>query len=152
MTNSRDRFFLYIHCRDLAEMRRFYSDLVGLGEIYASDEAVGYLHGSVQFTILEAADAPPGTEQWHRQPGWSGGQSPLPSWSFQVSDLQDYGDAVGRLRDESVRSFFDVPKWQGYWSFPVKDPEGNTVELTYAPARAPQTEQPSWPPASCPEP
>ncbi len=142
--SKNDRFFLYIHCNNLSEMRRFYTKLIGLSEIYASDQAVGYHHGSVQFTILSATEDLPVTQKWHRQPGWSGGVVPTPSWSFEFSDPAFFRDMIERLCGARVRSFDAVPQWVGYWSFVVKDPAGNTVELTHAPIEAPGDDEPKW--------
>lgn len=158
-----DEFFLYVYCDELVEMRRGYSDLVGIEEIVGPDDAhgiVAYRHGNVQFTLfskskvgaeneaiagaiagagIEAkAGEESSTDGWHRQPGWSGGTIEGTSWSIQVQSESHFRSAVDRLLTSEVRQFHDVPNWVGYWSFPVKDPEGNTVEITFSPPSPPK--------------
>lgn len=135
-----EQFFIYIYCNDLDAMRRFYSKLVGLDELYYSNEgdgALGYRHGSVQFTILPSSEENSVEPKWHRQPGWSGGSVEAPSWSFQMATMEAFRGGVERLQNADIPTFDAEPKWRGYWSFPVKDLMGNTVELTFAPADEP---------------
>lgn len=138
--NPAERFFVYIYCNDLAAMRDFYSRLLELREIFSSDGergGLGYGVGNVQFTIFEAAEELPVERAWHRQPGWSGGVRATPSWSIQIENLEKFRAIVDGLIRANVPRFSDKPTWQGYWSFPVKDPMGNTVELTHAPEGKP---------------
>lgn len=141
-----DRFFIYVYCDDLAAMRRFYRDLLGLDEVFYSEGPDGGFaahHGSVQFTVFRSTDAVPTPSDWHRQPGWEGGTLPDTSWSIQLADETVFTAAVKRLGNSGVPRRDDVPQWRGYWSFPVKDPMGNTVEVTHAPEREPAST--SWP-------
>ena len=130
--------FLYIGCNDLSRMRTFYSDLVGLDEIYYSDDdrTLGYDCDGFQFTVIESTEAAPADSRWDRQPGWVGGTRAAVSWSVALTE-STFGPAVERLGDAGVPCFRPTPVWVGYWSFPVKDPMGNTVEITYAPADPP---------------
>jgi len=112
-------------------MRRFYSNLLGLNEIHFSEEtdgAVAYDCDGLQFTILSDKSMPIDDLGWARQPGWSGGKSTAISWSV-VLTRKGFRDAVNKLLDAKVETYYDRPKWQNYWSFPVKDPMGNTVEV-----------------------
>lgn len=125
--------FLYIYCHDLAAMRHFYTDLVGLSESYyapAPDGGLGYRCDSLQFTILPADEIPTAPPGWHQQPGWQGGTVSLPSWSIESASQEAFAAAVERLTEAGVPVLHSRPRWVGYWSFPVRDPMGNTVELT----------------------
>lgn len=120
--------FLYVFCNDLASMRRFYSDLIGLEEIYHDSVSLAYKCDELQFTIFQTEQRLHASNQWGMQPGWDGGTQPGISWSIQCSET--FSAAVDRLREAGVSSYYPVPQWFGYWSFPVKDPAGNTVEIT----------------------
>jgi catechol 2,3-dioxygenase-like lactoylglutathione lyase family enzyme len=125
--------FLYIYCNDMEAMRRFYSDLLQLTEIYYDPGPHGglaYNCDELQFTIFPAQIALPVPTEWHRQPGWQGGTLPGKSWSVVSESRDAFAATVTRLLEAQVPAFFDKPRWLGYWSFPVKDPMGNTVELT----------------------
>ena len=125
--------FIYIPCSELPAMRRFYTDLVGLDEVYHSEEdrSVAYDCDGLQFSIFETELAVPSIG-WATQPGWAGGTSALASWSVHLDD-EPFHAAVARLQAAGVESFHEAPQWVNYWSFPVTDPMGNTVELTHAP-------------------
>lgn len=123
--------FLYLYCNDLAPMRRFYSDLLKLDEIYFdAGNAVAYKCDMLQFSITQVDQELPVIDGWAIQPGWSGGTQPIISWSIEC-DEDAFRSIVVRLKDEGVPSFYLRPQWAGYWSYPVRDPMGNTVELTY---------------------
>ena len=125
--------FVYLHCSDLAAMRRFYTELVGLDEIYHSDDdrTVAYDCDGLQFTITEHPEAT-AAAGWARQPGWGGGATTAPSWSVSLTG-DTFRPAIDRLIAAGVPSFDPEPVWREYWSFPVRDPMGNTVEITWSP-------------------
>lgn len=129
------RAFLYLHTGDLPAARRFYSELLELDEISASDEVVGFRVGSLQLTIARHEgvryEAPNDTVEWASQLGWRGGTAGAPSWGLETDD-EAFGEIVARLQAGSVRCWSDEPTWVGYWSFPVMDPMGNTVEVSAA--------------------
>jgi len=132
--------FLYLFCNDLHAMRHFYSNLLGLNEIYYSevpDGPVAYDCDGLQFTIVfnaSAQKAPPG---WGCQPGWQAGSQPIISWSVVLTE-GGFETAVQRLMAADVEAFYKEPQWQNYWSFPVKDPMGNTVEIVLASEKEPK--------------
>lgn len=123
--------FLYLYTHDLEQARRFYSDLIGLNEFYyQAGESVAYRCDALQFSIEqhpEARSVPP--EGWALQPGWVGGSAPLISWSVEC-DPAAFRQAVQRLQAAGVSTLTPEPQWVGYWSFVVRDPMGNTVELS----------------------
>ena len=119
-------------------MRAFYAEVVGLEEIYADEGTVGYRCGSTQLTLESAADVETVAE-WSRQLGWSGGTGSSPSWGFELTG-DAFGAAVNRLRASGAEPYWPEPQWVGYWSFPVRDPGGNTVEIS-CPAREAWSEE-----------
>lgn len=120
--------YLYVHTADLVASRRFYTETLGLPEIYADDGVVGYQVGSMQFSLAEAA-ATSGPADWADQLGWDGGTGTTPSWSFEF-DAAAFGPVIIRLRGSGAAMWTEEPRWVGYWSFPVRDPQGWTVEVT----------------------
>lgn len=125
--------FIYLFCNDLDVMRHFYSDLVGLNEIYFSpdpDGAVAYDCDGLQFTIFSDKLVKAGDQGWSKQPGWDGGMQTSISWSVVLTQA-GFQSAVRKLQDAGVETFYKNPHWHNYWSFPVKDPMGNTVEIVW---------------------
>jgi len=43
---------------------------------------------------------------------------------------EQFADAVARLQRAGVESLTPEPVWVGYWSFVVRDPDGQTVEIS----------------------
>ncbi len=130
--------FLYVPARDLTSMQRFYSEFLGLEEIYTSDDQVAYACNGFQFSIYSAPDAAPAPDEWATQPGWEGETVPLVSWSVELDEAA-FVNAVHAIRLSTSRTLYDKPQWVGYWSFPVKDPMGNTVEITWPPTKPPRS-------------
>lgn len=129
-------FFLYTSSNNVAASRRFYSDLLGLDQIWDEEGDIAYVIGdTVQFSI---GDDPTVTadNEWAFQPGWVFGLEiePRPkrthaSWSIPLSP-EAFRSAVARLQDAETVALRAEPFWVGYWSYVVKDPMGQTVELT----------------------
>lgn len=119
-------------------MQRFYGEILGLSEIYASDQQVAYDCDGFQLSILAAPDADPGPEAWATQPGWEGDTVPMVSWSVQLGEAE-FVRAIHAVRLSTSRTLHDSPQWVGYWSFPVRDPMGNTVEITWPPPKTPRS-------------
>ena len=123
--------FLYIPAADLDAMRTFYTELLGLEEIYfGAGESLGYSCAGFQFTILHDPAAPTPPPGWATQPGWRGESVSAVSWSVELTEPA-FRAAVDRLRQRGVDALHDLPVWVGYWSFPVRDPAGYTVEVTW---------------------
>lgn len=122
--------FLYLHCADLESARRFYSNVLGLKETYFSAEegTVGYVAGALQISIATHAAAVEASG-WAEQLGWEGGATAAPSWGFELAP-DEFRRAVRSAREAGTEPHFDAPRWLGYWSFPVRDPMGNTVEIS----------------------
>jgi catechol 2,3-dioxygenase-like lactoylglutathione lyase family enzyme len=134
---TEQKFFIYLYTEDLREMRRFYGVLIGLKEVFfAPSQALAYDFGAIQLTLFNSKSPLTPIAEWARQPGWAGGRANIVSWSLQLAAPQ-FRAAVARLRGAAVPCFHDKPQWVGYWSFPVRDPNGHTVELSL-----PTTEEP----------
>lgn len=133
------KFFLYLYCENITEMRRFYGELLGLSEsFYAPDKALAYDINGLQFTIFQTDSLPAKSDAWALQPGWPGGRVNSTSWSIQLSE-EAFTGAVERIQSTATECYYPSPRWNGYWSFPVKDPQGNTVELSHVPRDEPET-------------
>ena len=106
--------------------------MLGLAEIYESDDGstVAFRVDGLQITISHHDDVA-AVGGWSRQLGWDGGLGSAPSWGFELAP-DEFRAAVDRVADSRVSGWFDAPQWVGYWSFPVRDPMGNTVELSCA--------------------
>jgi catechol 2,3-dioxygenase-like lactoylglutathione lyase family enzyme len=134
--------YIYVSCNDIAAMRRFYVELLGMPEqSYQADGEVKWLVCQCRgCELMFFAGGPPLAvpDGWHAQPGWEGGTLEGVSWSVEVP-LELYAVTVQRLLDADVEHFFDKPQWfqDTYWGFPVKDPQGNTVEVFCLPATRP---------------
>lgn len=126
------RSFLYLHCDDLGRARGFYTDVIGLTETFFSDEiaSVGYQVGGLQVTVAHHPTARR-AEGWASQLGWEGGTAGMPSWGFELPP-KEFCRAVERALSRGVSTLHSEPEWVGYWSFPLRDPMGNTVELSTA--------------------
>lgn len=129
-------FFLYTRSNNIAASRRFYSDLLGLDQIWDEEGDIAYLVGdTVQFSVGYDPDAT-ADHEWAFQPGWvfGLGLDPSPrraraSWSIPLLP-QSFRSTVARLQEAGIAALRPEPFWVGYWSYVVKDPMGQTVELT----------------------
>lgn len=128
-------WFAYEYCTDIAATRRFYGELVGLTLIWDEPDDVAFRHDGVQlsFQLVDALVRPDG---WAFQPGWSQGQlaeapttDRVRSVSIALSPAR-FQSAVARLQAAGVPALRSEPFWVGYWSFVVRDPDGQTVEIT----------------------
>ena len=145
MSNLPSVRFIYFYCQDLAAMRHFYSELIGLKETYFSEDdrpSVAYDCDGLQFTIYKSDNVSVTPNEYALQPGWLGGTKLSVSWSIPVPS-GDYAKTISKLQASSVDSFSPGPKWVGYWSFPVLDPMGNTVEVVTSPPTEPENKE--WP-------
>lgn len=133
---SSPQFFLYTHSSDLGASRRFYSDLIGLDQIWDELDDIAYLVGdTVQFSIGHDPEARV-VDEWAFQPGWVFGLGIKPnptrmhaSWSIPLLP-ESFANAVARLQVAGVFTLRPEPFWVGYWSYVVRDPMGQTVELS----------------------
>jgi catechol 2,3-dioxygenase-like lactoylglutathione lyase family enzyme len=129
--------FVYAFCNDLAGVRHFYTDLLGLPEAAYNDEH-GYLcyqcEGFQLMFFRPQREVEP-LPAWADQPGYDGGTEFVTSWSIEIPEAA-YAAVVERLQEESVEIHSPDPEWRvdSYWGFTVKDPRGHTVEVYAIPA------------------
>lgn len=136
-------FFLYTGCNNIAASRAFYSDLIGLDQIWDDADLIAYrIDGGIQFSISHDSNATI-SDEWAFQPGWAFGlgieprpRSARASWSIPLSP-EAFRGAVARLQDAKVDALRPEPSWVGYWSYVVRDPMGQTVELADAATAGP---------------
>lgn len=128
-------WFNYEFCSNIPAARHFYSELVGLELVWDEPDSVAFIHGSSQIVFFESTELK-ALDGWALQPGWGFGQVPLKetpgrrrSWSIAL-EPHKFREAAERMRESGVQTLWDEPTWVGYWSFVVKDPDGNTVELS----------------------
>jgi len=128
--------FLYNYCNNLAEMRIFYSELLGMNETAYNEDwnYLCYKSEGLDFMFFGSEKEIPVREKFADQPGWPGGELPVTSWTIDIPE-EVYTETINRLRTAGVKSFADNPRWEqdSYWCFPVLDPMGNTVEVTTVP-------------------
>lgn len=128
--------------RDAALLHRARRD--GGGRLQAGVEQALLPVRGFSDTIYCAPDGYQYPADFAVQPGWEGGELVIPSWSITVPP-EDFPAVVEHLRDAEVRRFFDQPGWSwgGYWSFPVLDPAGMTIEVGNTPQERPVSTE--WP-------
>lgn len=132
---SSSTFFLYTGSSNIAASREFYSDLIGLQQIWDKTDHIAYkVAGGIQFSISYDSTAT-FIQEWSFQPGWAYGlgiepspRSARASWSFPLHPTM-FHSAVERLQQANVEALRPEKFWVGYWSYVVKDPMGQTVEL-----------------------
>lgn len=123
--------FIYQSCNDLLAMRRFYGELLGMQESsYKEGKWLVYQCEGFQFMIFPAGYEMLLQDGFAMQPGWSGGTTESISWSVAIPE-EDFAATVLRLQAADIEAQFEQPTWQqdSYWSYPVRDPMGNTVEV-----------------------
>ncbi|MHC4341596.1 MAG: VOC family protein [Planctomycetota bacterium] len=137
--------FVYGICSDVAAMRAFYSDLLGMEEMrFMDEESFGFLvYQSEGFQLMffrSMHGEVPVQEKWSWQPGDGAGDGSTVSWSVLVPE-EEYRELIGRVRESDSPKQTDRPTWRqdSYWGWTVKDPVGNTVELYTTPAERPES-------------
>lgn len=136
-------FFLYTRSNDLPASRRFYREFIGLEQIWDEADSIAFaVDDVVQLAIDLDAEAVP-LSAWSFQPGWVHGLEvePAPSyamasWSIALAP-DSFAGAVARLQDAGIEALRSEPFWVGYWSYVVRDPMGQTVELSDPVSAAP---------------
>ena len=152
--------FIYSYCTDIASVRKFYSECLGMLErSYHNDENFAWLNYQCEGlnymffrakegartcagTVMEKVDLPRQQEGFAAQPGGGGGDILVPSWSIEVPEDQ-YSAVIERLRGAGFSSNHRSPLWlqDSYWGYVVKDPAGNTVEVFSTPKTKPASTQ-----------
>jgi len=140
--------FVYNFCSDLAAVRHFYTDVLGMTEKSYNDEQGWLVYESegVELMFFRADGGEAGEREWAVQPGGGSGTAEVTSWSVEIPE-GDFAAAVGRLVAEGLprQGNVNVPDWrQGcYWGITVMDPAGFTVEVYTVPKEKPASK--TWP-------
>ena len=140
--------YLFAMAVDIDAMRHFYSELVGMKEVsYMNDENFGWLcYQSDGFQLMffraNSENTKP-TDDWTWQPGYGGGPYEGISWAIEYPE-EEFKSTFRKMVDADVRALWETPQWfqESYWSFPVMDPMGNTIELFWTPSEKPPS--PEW--------
>lgn len=120
---------IFFWCNDVPQMRSFYSDLLGLKEIFSGEEAISYDLNGAQMFFLKSPDLLPEVKEWAAQPGYEVGAALVPSFIVEVPHDR-FDEMVTNLKEGGVDSFHPEPtEFQRNRQFWVKDPMGNTVEI-----------------------
>ena len=80
----------------------------------------------MQLTVT-THERPAHVDTWAAQLGWVGGTGAEPSWGFEL-DADEFARAVHAAVAAGCDTHTGDPEWVGYWSFPIRDPMGNTIE------------------------
>jgi catechol 2,3-dioxygenase-like lactoylglutathione lyase family enzyme len=123
---------LFSWCNDVAAMRGFYSDVLGLKETYF-DAGPGWLTyevGGVQLVFMRSTAPEPVESGWARQPGWRDGTVDAASTVLQFAPA-DFDLVVARAKAKGADSFRAEPvsPAKGARQFFLRDPMGRTIEV-----------------------
>jgi len=138
--------FVFSMCNDIAAMKKFYTDLLGMqGTAFFNEEQFGYLAykcDGLDFMFFKTHGKVHVKDEWTWQPGYEGGSHDAVSWAIEVP-MEDFAATVKRLREASVRAFSGKPEWRqdSYWGYSVMDPMGNTVEVYVSPKEKPENRE-----------
>ena len=126
--------FIYNVCNDVAAIKRFYGDLLGMKIASFMDKPefgwVNIASDGFEFMFFRAEGKFIEPTEFAMQPGDGGGPRQATSWSVAIPE-QDYGATIERVRQAGVKAMTSTPTWRqdSYWGFTVLDPAGNTVEV-----------------------
>lgn len=127
---------LFYWCNDVGQMREFYSDVLGLTEVYfLNDDKHGWLTydiNGIQVVFIRASHPLPIESAWARQPGWAEGTREAHSMVLQLS-LDGFQKVIERAKVKNMTFFDKEPRGNKdeNLSHFVMDPMGNTIELYY---------------------
>ncbi len=141
--------FLYHYCNDIAAMRAFYTDGLGMKEAgHMDEENFGWLcydSDGMQLMFFRWNSELSVHAGFAAQPGDGGGESSRPSFSIEVPE-ELFAGVLERLRAAGTPAMTEAPTWRqgSYWGWTVSDPMGDTVELYYSPKEKPAGDAPVW--------
>lgn len=119
-------------CNDVAEMRAFYTDALGLTETHARDEqkvgVVVYQAGDTQIVITRLPDPKPVLDQWTKTWGFDEGVLQEPAWVIEV-EWDSFFNVVERLRALGVPVHGEARDEDKIRQLVVRDPMGRTVSV-----------------------
>lgn len=119
-------------CNDVAEMRRFYSEALGLTETHARDEGkvgvVVYQAGDTQIVITRSPTPKPVLEDWTKTWGFDEGVLHEPAWVIEVP-WDSFTEVIERLHKLGAPVFGEPLVEESIRQIVVRDPMGRTVSV-----------------------
>lgn len=126
--------FVYNVCNDVAAIKRFYGDLLGMKIASFMDKPefgwVNIASEGFEFMFFRAEGKYIEPTEFAGQPGDGGGPRQATSWSVAIPE-EDFRATFERLRQAGIKAMTKTPTWRqdSYWGYTVLDPAGNTVEV-----------------------
>jgi hypothetical protein len=136
--------FAFHFANELAPVRRFYGEGLGMQELmFVDEERAGFLvyeTEGLQLMFFRSEQPLPVRDDWASQPGWEGGTSEIDSWGIEVPE-KELASTIERLRSLGAPFFKADPEWRqtSYWGVSVKDPMGRTIEVYSVPKKKPRS-------------
>lgn len=146
MANARMNY-VYIFCRDVDQMRAFYSEALGLAESnYRNEEEWGwvcYKMNGFEFMIFRDDSGMKPNEEFSWLPGGSGGEALFPCWTVTAAGEDEFRKGLAVIREKGYRTRDEKPGWfqDSYWAIAVLDPMGNTIEFAWQPDVVPESKE-----------
>ncbi len=127
---------LYVYCNDIAAVQKFYTEIIGMDEVYydAGQGALTYNSGGLYIVFMKATSLRPENDQWAKNPGYKGsGEDESPSWVITVPAAV-FDTIHQRLKDADAPLLDDVQEPQpGHRQILTRDPMGMSIEIYAAP-------------------
>jgi catechol 2,3-dioxygenase-like lactoylglutathione lyase family enzyme len=116
-------------CNDIAAMRRFYTDLLGLDETFFSADHGWLRHrmGDFETAFMVSPEPIPVIDTWSVTPTLGEGVSYLASWLLEVEP--DIYDAIFDRMQQAGIPMVQGPENPSVRNFFVMDPMGKTIEV-----------------------
>ena len=114
-------------CDDLEEMRYFYTDILGIKEnSYQRNNYLDYNSNGLTMMFFQADNITERIASSKRR--YNNGHFELMCWTIKINK-EMFIKAIENLSAYQNKGSKIIPQWQqeGFWSFSIKDPMGNTV-------------------------
>lgn len=120
----------YILCHDIEEVRYFYKDLIGLGEIsYRMGRHVIFQSGSTELVFCKSDPLTP--------LGEANNEATPRVWRIEIAESLYLG-VINRLKQSVITTLHAKPQWMdAHWGVYLHDPAGNPIELYTIPREVP---------------
>lgn len=116
-------------CNDITEMRRFYTDLLGLEETFFNADYGWLRHriGDFETAFIVAPQPVPVIDAWAVTPTLADGVAFVASWLLEV-DHDTYTSILARLQGAGI-NIIHGPEAESMVNVFVRDPMGKTIEI-----------------------
>ena len=119
-------------CNNISEMRRFYTEGLGLAETHARDTpeigVVVYQVGDTQIVITRSPEPKPVLNDWTKSWGFEDGVLYEPAWVIEV-EWNSFFEVVERLKQLEVPIHSHPRQEEKIRQIVVRDPMGRTVSV-----------------------